>query len=733
MTWTISDTYFPNKIIENGNKYLIANGYMGYRGTLEEFGKDQLCAVNLLGIYDQVGDKWREPVNAPNPLAIQTFVGNQPLSVLQTVPLGHTQQLDIRYGIHSRHTIVALEHGNQIDYQVERFLSMDDVHSIIAQMKISVLKQTEITLKIGIDGDVWDINGPHLSHLEMETEDLYSAIHAQTTELMYPVSVGQRIELSHPYQVEQVILEKQIINEVKVTITPDQPLIVDIFAAVVHGIESYQPAKCVKQSVSAAVFKGYAKCRQVHQQKWNQLWQNADIEIEGDPEAQFATRYSLYHLLSLAPRHAQNLSIPARGLSGQTYKGAVFWDTEMFLLPFFLRTAPSVAKSLLNYRVETLSGARKKAAFYGFEGAFYAWESQEGGYDATSDYNVTDVFTNRPMRTYFKDKQIHINGAIVYAIWSYVQATEDHAFLLSGAGEVILDCAAFYISYSYFKPQKDRYELLDVIGPDEYHERVNNNFYTNQMAKRAVVIALELITYYEMNAPERLASYFGKKEVQQIKVVWQDFVERLYIPQSDELHQVIEQFDGYFSLEDVDVATVSSRLLHPKEYWGGAYGVAADTQVIKQADVILLLALFSNEFSQAELEQNWQYYEKRTEHGSSLSACMYAILASKIGKPDWAYPLFMQSATIDIEGKSKQFAGNIYIGGTHPAASGGAWMTIVQGFAGLDWQDDQIKLTPHLPTHWKKLRFRTIHQHVLYQIEITEDAWSCTKIKNQSP
>lgn len=649
--------------------------------------------------------------------------------MLETTPVGHQQQLDIRHGIHSRHTILALADENQIDYKIERFLSMDDVHSINAQVSISVLKQTEILLKIGIDGDVWDINGPHLTRFKMETEDLYSAIHAQTSEQGYALSVGQKIDISHPYQVKQVRTEKQIINELKIIVSPEQPLIVTIFAAVVHGIESYQPKKCVKQSIEAAAFKGYAKIRHVHQQKWDQLWQTADIEIDGDPKAQFATRYSLYQLLSLAPRHAQNLSIPARGLSGQTYKGAVFWDTEMFLFPFFLRTEPSVAKSLLNYRVETLAGARKKAASYGYEGAFYAWESQEGGHDATSDYNVTDVFTNRPMRTYFKDKQIHINGAVVYAIWSYIQATGDDSFLLSGAGEVIFECAAFYVSYSYFKPQKNRYELLDVIGPDEYHERVNNNFYTNQMAKRTVAIALELILYYETHAPDQLKHFFDEQALSRVKVLWRDFVNRLYIPEPNVSNQLLEQFDGYFSLEDTDVATVSSRLLNPKEYWGGAYGVASDTQVIKQADVVLLLALFANEFPTTLLEKNWEYYEKRTEHGSSLSACMYAILASKISKPDWAYPFFMKSATIDIEGKSKQFAGNIYIGGTHPAASGGAWMTIIQGFAGLDYRNDQITLTPNLPSHWEKIRFKIMHKGKGYQIDVSGDAWSCTEIK----
>jgi kojibiose phosphorylase/nigerose phosphorylase len=177
------------------------------------------------------------------------------------------------------------------------------------------------------------------------------------------------------------------------------------------------------------------------------------------------------------------MSIAARGLSGQTYKGAIFWDTEMFIMPFFMFTEPEVARTLLKYRIDTLEGAKKKAVQYGFQGAFYAWESQEGGIDACTDYNVTDVFTGRPMRTYFKDKQVHISSAIVYAMMSYIDYTKDESILKEGGAQVVIECAKFYYSLLLKRAGEKRYEIHDVIGPDEYHERVNNNGYTNRMAK----------------------------------------------------------------------------------------------------------------------------------------------------------------------------------------------------------------------------------------------------------
>ncbi len=431
-------------------------------------------------------------------------------------------------------------------------------------------------------------------------------------------------------------------------------------------------------------------------------------------------RYSIYHLLIIAPRHSEKTSIAARGLSGQTYKGAIFWDTEMFLRPFYIYTDPQTARNLIKYRVKTLDGARRKAAEYGFRGAFYAWESQETGDDACSDYNVTDVFTGRPMRTYFKDKQIHISADIAYAIWETYNLLGDESIIVDGGAEVIFECARFFYSYLYYKEDKNRYEVLDVIGTDEYHERVNNNAFTNKMVLLTFDIALkcaELLHHKNNDEYEKLLNKINFKDdldnISRVK-------EKLYIPQPDKTTGVIEQFDGYLKHEDCTLDEVKSRILNSKEYWGGAYGVASDTQIIKQADVILMLYLFGNEYSEDIKKKNWLYYEPRTEHGSSLSPCIYALVACETGSQQWGYRYFMKTASIDLTGESKQFAGSIYIGGTHPAASGGAWMVSVFGFAGLHVEDGVLKVSPRLPDKWNKLSFGIIYKGEKYKVEITK-------------
>ena len=388
----------------------------------------------------------------------------------------------------------------------------------------------------------------------------------------------------------------------------------------------------------------------------------------------------------------------------------------MFFLDFLIITNPKVARNVMKYRIDTLDGAKEKAKSYGYDGAFYAWESQEGGFDDCSDYNVTDVFTKRPMRTYFKDKQIHISAAIVYGIGRYIDLTGDMTILSEGGAETIIECAKFYYDLLLKKVSGGYYELHDVIGPDEYHERVNNNGYTNRMAKYTFEQAVKVI-----DSIDELNEQYAIKLCKEYNLKKFEMAERnIYIPQPNE-NGIIPQFDGYFDLEDVSVNTVRSRLLDPKEYWGGANGVAAHTQVIKQADVVTWLTMFPDDVSDEIKLKNWQYYEPRTEHGSSLSACMYALLACKCGMKEKAYPLFMKSASADLNEGGKEWAGLVYIGGTHPAAEGGAYMVAIKGFAGIYFEDGKIKAKPDLPKAWKKMRFHICYRNKKYKIEIEDN------------
>ena len=715
LDWTIrQDGYEEQQFSSLGNRYLVGNGYLGIRGTLEEYEADRLPAINLAGIYDQASG-WREPINLPNGCFSYLRVDGEIYRLPEKEAESHRMELDYRHGIFRRRTVWHTSRGN-VTLETERFASMDKVNLIGIRFHVTADFHADIELVTGVDCAVWDLNGPHLEQVSMEDLDGNILVTAVTHEEKIPIAVAETVQADYPVEIKQVVKENKILHRVFFITKPGETYVTDKWMTVYTGKDCADPQEKAIDLLKQAVQEGYDRNLQAHKERWEELWKHSEVVIEGDDRAMEAVNYSLYHLHSIAPRHTESLSIPARGLSGQTYKGAVFWDTEMFMLDFFLMSDPKTARVLMKYRIDTLDGALKKAAHYGYEGAFYAWESQEGGYDACTDYNVTDVFTGRPMRTYFKDKQVHISAAVAYGILRYVEWTGDDSLLDEKGVKTIVECAKFYYSLLLHGLTKDYYEIRDVIGPDEYHERVNNNGYTNRMAKLTMEKAVEVIRQ-AMNKGTLPEEYDGEKLMEQFT----DGAAKLFLPtpqKAGEHKDIIEQFDGYFDLEDASLEEVRGRLLHEKEYWGGAYGVASHTQIIKQADVVTWLNLFSKEYDTEILRANWEYYEPRTEHGSSLSAGMYSMLACKIGEPNRAYPFFLKSATADLEGGGKEWAGLVYIGGTHPAAAGAAYMTAVEGFGGISLEDGNLVCNPSLPDGITGMQFHVYYQGQEYEVKI---------------
>lgn len=710
MAWIIQNHDMAQETVaDNGNRLLIGNGYMGIRGTLEEHGKDQLAAINLAGIYDQVGDGWREPLNAPNPLHTVLTVNGDVLALPKKQPLEHTQMLDYRYGIFSRRTV-----WESVTVESRRVTHMADQHLILHRYCVTASAPVTVEITADIDPDIWEIYGPHYSEITYSTKKNAVLCTARVQNHKDRVAVGRRCVLEGG-SAERTETEKGFCY--RAALEKDETITLTSISAIFTTLDCADPEGAVRDALATA---DYALLSASHMEAWEKIWAVGEVELDGDDLARDTVNYSLYHLNSIAPRHADNLSIPARGLSGQTYKGAIFWDSEMFILDYFLYTQPEVARSMVRYRIETLPGAMEKAKHYGFQGAFYAWESQEGGFDGCSDYNVTDVFTGRPMRTYFKDKQVHISSAVARAIMQYVEVTGDTGLLAEGGARTILECARFYFSRLVGRSTSELWEIHDVIGPDEYHERVNNNAYTNRMALATIRWALQAAQMLRESDEAAYRGFCGETGAEELLPKLEAAAKKLYVPAPNE-QGVIEQFDGYFGLEDVSVEEVRGRLLDPREYWGGAYGVAAHTQVIKQADVVTMLEFFHNEYPRDVLKANWNYYSPRTEHGSSLSACMYALLACRCGNPDTAYPFFLKSACADWDGGGKQWAGLVYIGGTHPAAAGGAWKVLAQGFAGLEVTKDGPVVRPCLPTGWTRVAFRFCVQGKWYRAELSRD------------
>ena len=705
MDWNITETnrLAPEDIDRRGNKLLIGNGYLGYRGTLEEFNKEQKTATIVSGLYDRVGDRWREPVNLPNGCFIQVIYKGEPLHALTSKVVSHIQSLDMHSAIHNRETVFETTDGNCITIRSRRFASLARQHLICMEYSIHAEHECEVEIRTAIDGNVWDINGPHLEGVKTSDKDEILALQAITHENKVIVAVAEAITSSHPIPSQEQTETDSTISRTIRSVVVQNDVTIYKFVSHVTGLEDSDPFETSRKLCQEAASIGFDALLDEHQALWSQRWDSCDIQISGDEAAQQALRFSMYHLLAIVPTHTERASIPARGMSGQMYKGAIFWDTEIFMLPFFTHAFPELARNLLLYRYHTLDGARRKAREYGYRGAFYAWESQDTGDDACTLFNVTDVFTNRPMRTYFRDKQVHISADIVYAFWQYFMLTGDGSIWRDGGAEVIFECARFFLSYLYFNPDKHRYEILDVTGPDEYHERVHNNAFTNRMVANTFEVCHKVAEYLDEHAPEFFDGLKTTLSLDSDLALIHDLFPHLYLPDSGSAGTLIPQFDNYFTLENVPLKSLIERRLHPHEYFGGGNGLATTTQILKQADVILMLYLFSERYAPETKVANWEYYEPRTEHGSSLSACSYSLIAAEIGKVDWAYKYFMKTATIDLEGKGKQYVGTLYIGGTHPAGNGGAWMSAVSGLCGIRCTANTISINPRLPAHWKEV------------------------------
>jgi len=730
--WDISDSGVgPDAVLQNGNRLLTGNGYLGRRGAVAEAGAEDMSATILAGLYDRQGDLWREPVNAPDPLYTLVSAGDLPFRAGDERTVSHEQALNFRYGIYSRHTSWRLSNGT-ITVWEQKYAHMDDVHLLCMRYTIKSDIPYRLSIRHGINCAIKDLNGPHLGNFTLTRQRRILGLSCTTLERQIPLAVYSAL-IPAANEAASVTMEgnakaDDFLSDFEIDLDGTTETEFFVYGTIYtgHDTDKKDPSLFAEDRILLAINEGWENLLLRHKTAWDAIWRTGDVIIEGDEYAQSCLRYSLYQLWITAPRHSgtgQALSIAARGLSGQTYKGAIFWDTEIFISPYFCAVRPELAAQFIRYRIQTLPGARLKAAEYGYRGAFFAWESQDTGEDACSNFNVTDVFTGRPVRTYFRDKQIHISADIVYSIRKYTDHTGDYSILTEGAMELILEAARFFLSYLYYSPERKRYEVLDVTGPDEYHERVNNNAFTNRIVYSVFETADQYIKMFQMNNPLFINTLINQigfgDDLEFMKTV----IEQFCLPQPDK-RGVIKQFDGYFRLEDCTPETIRSRLKDPREYWGG---VASATQIIKQADVVAMLALFGGDYTAEIKKANLEYYEPRTEHGSSLSYCMHALLACDIGCSDWAYPFFIKTAEIDITGKSKQFAGLVYIGGTHPAANGGAWLTAIHGFCGFSVKNGVITIIPRLPSSWKKVKFSIVLDGIEYEVTVTGDSYNICK------
>jgi kojibiose phosphorylase len=729
--WQIIEKDFdPELFVTTGSNFMIGNGYLGYRGTFAEWNKEHYVACTVTDTWDTApGSEWRELCTVPNGLFAEVWVQGERLSQFEGKTGDYLRELDLCYGLYWRSLTWKGQTDKRLRFQVEKFASMANVHLVPMRLRFEALDDLEIKVRCGIDGDIWSLNGEHFKQYETLHEDNLLAVETRTHEFDIQVDVVTGLKLSGAEPVDAVIDkgEKSIFKTYTFHLKAGQKITLEQVMVIYHSNDVGEPRQAAFSDAEMALKSGFDDLYAKHQAEWDRIWEVDDIQIGGDLEAQTLTRFNLYQAIIATPTHAK-LPIGARGLSCQVYQGAAFWDQETFNLPMYLYTRPDVARRIIEYRYDTLPGARKKARDLGYYGAFYAWTSGKTGEELFPDYFFKNVLTGRKIHNHFNSWQIHISPDIVYALWLYYEASGDWDFMLKYGAEMAFEVAQFLVSRVHFKMDKGRYEFIRLLGPDEYHENVDNNAYTNYLAQYALEKAAYIYQRMAVETPRRLDGLLEKIGLDRSVInAWVDIAMRIYLPQPDPETLLIEQCDDFFKLEDIRPEQLRQRLIHPEEYWGWPNGIAVEAQVLKQADVLQLFALLDDKFFKEVMRANYDYYEPRTEHGSSLSPSVHATVAAWADYPEEAYKYFLEGSSIDLYNASKKvMSGGSFLGGIHTAAAGAVWQMIVKGFAGFKLVSGVLHFRPALPKGWQSLSFKLIVHGNRLRVYLHQDGMTFT-------
>ncbi len=714
--WTLIERGFqPERLNHYETLFTIGNGYLGTRGSFEENDQPQGIAGTLIhGIYDHAaGMLVPELVNAPNWLPIHITVDGTPFTLVNDRPdnlrpvngalLGYERALHLDRGVLNRDILFRAASGSVVRINFERFASLSDIHIMAQRVRvIAVDGSPTITVRFGLDADSTNTGVNHWHPtFTSATQEGVIGFERMTGQLNYRVGIAATVTDPRAAIEGRDGLHPALV--VSATLAPETSVTFDKLTAIYTNRDVANPLETATAVVVAAAQQGYDALLALHESEWARYWDTSDIVIEGDDECQFATRFTQYHLLIAAPRHDENVSIGAKTLSGLGYKGHVFWDTELFALPPLLLSHPNMARNLLLYRYHRLAGARQKAHENGFAGAMFPWESTDTGIETTPKWSDPQP-DGSLIRIWTGDSEQHIATDIAYAVWQFWRWTGDNNFMTRYGAEILLDTAVFW--GSRVEAKNGRYEISQQIGPDEYHENIDNSVFTNRMVMWHLEKALVLLDWLQRHAK---ADY--KRLVEALKITperlenWRDIIARMFIPFDSE-KQLHIQFPGFFDMEYIPVPNYQPRTTSVQAILGHTRSI--QTQVIKQADVVMLMALLGDELTSDEQikRNNWDTYFPRTDHGSSLSPAIHAWVAAGLGLIETAYDQFYHAAHIDLQDNK----GNVR-DGMHAAACGGVYQALIFGFCGLHINaDGDIAVAPKLPEHWRSVSFSVIYR-----------------------
>ncbi len=720
--WKIIENKFTpdnNKISES--LFSLGNGKLGLRGNFaEKYSGETLQGSYLAGIYypDKTKVGWwkngypeyfAKVLNSCNWIGLNIILNESELDLNNCEIKEFSRHLDMKEGVLYRNCTVTTKEGITLNIKSERFCSMSDDHTAALTYEIEILKgQGTMALNAYLDSNVEneDSNYDEKFWNEISLKEFSKGIfnEAITKKTGFHAAHACINEVSlnnkHVESINTTKSEKYISQNYELTFDNDSTIKITKYLGIHTSFDTPKDLELRTIESCQSIFnKTFAKAKEEHVEAWANKWNECDIEIKGDESAQQGIRFNIFHLHQTYSGKDSRLNIGPKGFTGEKYGGSTYWDTEAYCLPFYLSTADQeVGRNLLIYRHNQLQKAIENAEKLGFENgaALYPMVTINGE-ECHNEWEITF-------------EEIHRNGAIAYAIYDYIRYTGDENYMAEYGIDVLIAISRFWAQRFNYSEAKKLYVMLGVTGPNEYENNVNNNWYTNYIARWCLQYCVKSIEGLKDSKEEILArSNFDVKELE----LWNKIIEKVYLPEDKELGIFLQQ-DNFLDKEQILVKDLDPKHLPLNQKW--SWDRILRSVFIKQADVLQGIYFFEEDFDMKVIEQNFDFYEPRTVHESSLSPCVHVILASLLGRKEKAYEMYLRTSRLDIDDYN-----NDTEDGLHITSMAGTWMSIVKGFGGMRVKDHCLYFNPLLPDHWEEVSFKITYRRQLLKVKIDQN------------
>ncbi len=758
MKWGLKyNDYVPEKEKSREALLTTGNGFFATRGSMEELsaGDYNYPASYMAGLFNKrkssVGNKTIEnedSVNFVNWIPVNFRPkGGEWFDPNRHEILSFDRYLDFHTGVLNRTIVVKHPDGKESKIESRRFVSMADPHLAGLEYSVTPLNYSgEIEMYSMLDSLLIndgveryrDLDQNHLEHTGQGQKNGMAYINVRTNQSHTSISIAEKLIFKvrgeDIKQDDFVVSSGKVKTVFNVKAGKNEKLILQKIVSI-HNSRDFNQEDPLESAMSKlAAISNFDAILADSSRSWAEIWKKADLKIEGDRYSQKLIRLHIYHLIVTSSSFNKDLDvgIPARGLHGEAYRGHIFWD-ELYIFPWYISHFPENAKSSLMYRYRRLNEARKYAKQHNYEGAMFPWQSGSSGEEETQVLHLNPV--SGEWGDDYSSLQRHISIAIAYNIWEYYHISGDQVFMNEYGAEMFLEICRFWASKADFNESTGRYSIKKVMGPDEFHEKLpestggglTDNAYTNLMVVWCMKQAFKIIDNMGDEKRKTLRDKIFLQEAELEK--WKDMTERMNILFNED--KVMEQFQGYFNLKELDWDHYNAKYddIHRMDRILKAEGKSPDDyKVAKQADTLMLFYLLGTEevkkllnglsydVPEDFLKLNFDYYIKRTSHGSTLSRVVHAYLSEKIGQRELCKDLFMEALASDYN----DVQGGTTSEGIHVGVMGGTVLTAISMFGGLSWDDEMLILNPDLPDHWHQMDFNFLFKEDWYEFRISK-------------